>query len=197
MTKKFYKVSEAYTNYAEAIRDDNQMNVKKCPICGSIFETRKNEKFKVHFVGNKEGDYFFAPICNIVSIKFLEILKLNKITGYVEKDLDCSGWYDKNGIRLSKDISNYKEISITGRAGFLKKINGEEVPKCQDCNAIDYNCLDEINGLSVDLTWDGSDIFYFKNWEGVMIVTQQLKEILEGYKLKNIIFNELSQFQFE
>lgn len=31
MTKKFYKVSEANTNYAEAIRDDNQMNVKKCP----------------------------------------------------------------------------------------------------------------------------------------------------------------------
>lgn len=196
MLNEFYVINEKYTGYAEAIRDENQMIVKKCSICGSIFSNRKNDKFRVHFQGKREGDYYYAPICNIVSQKFLSLLKSENITGFIEKDIECSGWYDTLGNILQIDFSKYKELEVTGKAGYLKNINGKQVIKCIKCNSVDWKHLHEVNGLLVDLSWDRSDLFYFENWQGVIITTKKVKELVEKNKLKNIEFEKLSEFKF-
>lgn len=62
---------------------------------------------------------------------------------------------------------------------------------------MDWKHLHEVDGLFVDLSWDSSDLFYFENWQGVIIVNEKVKEIIEKNKLKNIEFKKLSEFKFE
>lgn len=197
MFNEFFVVSETYANFASAIRDDNQTIVEKCPMCGAIFEKRKYNKIKVHFSGKKEGDYYFVPICNIVSERLLETLREAEITGFSEKEIECSGWYDKKGNKLPINISKYKELVVNGRTGNLLSKDGKEVLRCPKCNALRGTALDKVNGLSVGNEWDGSDIFYFKNWEGPIIVTKKVKVLLEKKKMKNIIFKDLEDFIFK
>lgn len=45
----------------------------------------------------------------------------------------------------------------------------------------------QVNGLQVT-DWDGSDIFSFSNWIGVMICSEKLKEACEKEKIKGIRF---------
>ncbi len=53
---------------------------------------------------------------------------------------------------------------------------------------------DKIHGLFVGGERDGSDVFYFKNWEGSLIVTRRTKELLEKNKLKNIQYTALEEY---
>lgn len=39
-------------------------------------------------------------------------------------------------------------------------------------------------------------MFYFKNWIGVIIVTEKVKQLLEKNKMKNVIFEKLDEFTF-
>lgn len=133
MLNEFYVINEKYTGYAEAIRDENQMIVKKCSTCGSVLSNRKNDIFKVHFQGKREGDYYYAPICNIVSNRFLSLLKSENITGFTEKNIECSGWYDSLGNKIQIDSSKYKELVITERAGYLTK---KMANKCQNAQNV-------------------------------------------------------------
>ena len=44
--------------------------------------------------------------------------------------------------------------------------------------------------------WDGSDIFYFKDWKGLIVVTEKVKYLLEKNKMKNVAFANLEEFAF-
>lgn len=178
----------------EAYRDDNQMVTKKCPLCRAIFSNRKYDKFRVHFIGKKEGDFYFAPVCIIISNKFLRVLYENNITGFSLNEINCTGWYDKTGKLTSIDASQYKELVVNGRAGYLLDKSGKEVPRCSKCGAFKGDPFRPINGLSVGEEWDGSDLFYFKNWEGPLIVTRRTKELLEKNKIKNIKCTAIEEF---
>ena len=186
MMDEFFVVQQTYTDYAQALRDDNQMITRRCPVCGAIFSDRRFDKFRVHFSGKKEGDFYFAPICIIVSEKFLKVLYENNITGFSTREINCTGWYNKRGQAASIDASKYKELVVNGRTGYLLDKNGKEIPRCLECGAFKSNPYNKINGLSVGDEWDGSDVFYFKNWEGPLIVTRRTKELLEENKLKNV-----------
>lgn len=43
-------------------------------------------------------------------------------------------------------------------------------------------------------SWDGSDVFYFKNWDGVLIVTRRVKELLEENRMKNMDFIDVEDY---
>ena len=49
----------------------------------------------------------------------------------------------------------------------MHDLNGNEIEKCENCDEVDFWVKKGIQGLSVPLdSWDGSDIFSFKNWQG-------------------------------
>lgn len=196
MKNEFYILSKTYTNYAIAVQEEQPFIVEECPVCGAIFDKRIEEKYKMHFEGKKVGDYYFAPICNIVSEKMLQLLKDNEITGFREKEIECTGWYDRHGNKLDMDFE-YVELEVTGRGGDLLDIDGEKVKKCPECNNLDWDSLEEVEGLSIGEEWDGSDIFYFDDWKGAVIVTQRVKELLESEGMKNIDFTKLSEYEPE
>ena len=89
----------------------------------------------------------------------MKILYENNITGFSTKEINCTGWCDKRG---------------------------KEVDRCFKCGAFKGNPYNRINGLSVGDEWDSSDLFYFKNWEGPLIVTRRTKELIENNNLKKV-----------
>ena len=113
----------------------------------------------------------------------------------------CTKWVDHRGNPIAgKDFSKYKDLLITGRTGLLKDINGNVLKMdCEVCGRLQIGgegSLDEAEGLMVDENeWDGSDMFYFKNWEGNLIVTERVKTIIEKGKFRNIEFYNLKDYR--
>ena len=199
MQKNFYVMRTNYMGYAEVFIENDQTVWEKCPMCSSIFEERKHEILKLHFLGKREGDSFLhvgGCACHVVSLKLLKLLSENEISGFLQNEIECTGWYDKNGKLLDKNCSKYKELIVTGRAGYLKNRNGKEIPKCPRCGAKNILKAKKEKGFIIDEGWDGSDMFYFKNWIGVIIVTEKVKQLLEKNKMKNVIFEKLDEFTF-
>ena len=99
--------------------------------------------------------------------------------------------------RLTPFMCYFKELVIMGKGGFLCDKNGEIVEKCNTCNVFDYDKAGDMQGFGVNIEeWDGSDMFFFDNWPGVIIVTEKVKNLIEEKKLKNIIFTNLKEFTF-
>lgn len=195
ISQKFYMLSQTYTGYAKAIREEKQFDTVTCQYCGAVFQKRKKGKFRLHFEGKKEGDYYYAPICHIVSDRLLKLLYENAITGFSEREIECIGWIDGKGKPLQKDSGKYKELVVTGHTGDVTLLSGEKAIKCEKCGAIKTRLLYNKKGLSLGDNWDGTDIFYFKNWE-VLIVSERVKELLEVNKMKNITFESIEEYKF-
>ena len=196
MQMHFYFMETSSSNYLYAKIKSDQLIINKCPMCGRVYEEGKYEQFKIQLWGKKEGDYIFSPYCNIVSSKMLELLYNNEIGGFLENDINCTEGRDRKGILLKGNIPVYKELIVTGRCGYLKTRNGMEIPKCSKCGALKRDYLKKEKGFIVDEEWDGSDIFYFKDWKGLIVVTEKVKYLLEKNKMKNVAFANLEEFAF-
>ena len=199
--EQFYLLGDRRTVYAEAFSDMKQKHcMDVCDVCKSCLARRfsDNDASKVYFVGKKEGDYYkdlFLRV-HIVSQRFLEILNNEKVTGFRSQDIEFSGWYDRTTKKpLSMDGSLYKEIVITGKGGYLLDLHGNDIPRCPKCGKIERFGIYAYQGFTTDY-WDGSDMFFLKNWPGVLIVTEKVKKAVEKNKLKNIKFTKLSEFRF-
>ncbi len=193
---------ENYVRVYEA--EGNSKNIKEYAICSGCknpYGKRIKKNYKVYAVGKKEGDFYKAIICQIVSRSLLAELQKENVTGFEVMDMICTKWVDHRGNPIAgKDFSKYKELLITGRTGLLKDINGNVLKMdCEVCGRLQIGgegSLDEAEGLMVDENeWDGSDMFYFKNWEGNLIVTERVKTIIEKGKFRNIEFYNLKDYR--
>ena len=195
---KFFIMDTVYTGFAHAIDLGGKKEIFECPKCGGIKSIRL-EPIKVYFEGKKQGDCYGVPNGSIVNEKMQEILRTEGITGFTLENINVEGWYDSKRNSLLINYEDLKELKVIGRCGYLRDKNGEMLEKCNECGKINYaKAEDEVEGLSVNLDeWDGSDMFQFKNWRGVIIVTEKVKEIIEKNKLKNIKFTDISEFQFD
>ncbi|WP_217270018.1 hypothetical protein [Neobacillus endophyticus] len=182
-----------YGPFAEAIEKNNKFDVDHCDLCDSNLRIKK-ANLHVIFKGKKMADFYRIPQYNIISQKFQEILIKNSITGFSFDDIHIE---DEDSTLLPKNhINSLKELVVLGEGGFLHHLDGTIVRKCENCGRILEN-QELIKGFSVNFRqWDGSDIFYFKNWFGMPIVTAKVKEIIEEENLKNINFTDLNQFKF-
>lgn len=196
--KNFFIMKAVYTNFAHAVELGGEKKINECPKCGAI-ETIRLEPIKVYFKGKKQGDYYDVPGGSILGKKMQELLINERITGFKLENINVDGWYDSSGKILPREYDDLKELKIIGRCGYLRHKSGDILEKCDECGYFNYDrAEDEVDGLSVDLNeWDGSDMFQFKNWPGVIIVTETVKEIVEKNKLKNIKFTNISEFRFD
>ncbi|QAS59364.1 hypothetical protein [Clostridium septicum] len=123
--------------------------------------------------GKKIADYYTVSNHNIISGKFQDVLKNESIKGYKLKEIKVDAWVDGSYKKIDNDYTDLMEIDIIGRCGYLRNLNGVIIEKCEKCHT---EHQDEIIGLSVDInSWDKSDIFYFDNWIGNIIVTERVK----------------------
>ena len=199
--EQFYLLDDRRTVYAEAFSDMKKEHCTDvCDVCKGVLARRfsDNDISNVYFIGKKEGDYYYDLFLrvHIVSPRFLEILNNEKVTGFRVQDIEFSGWYDRTTKKpLNIDGSVYKEIVITGKGGYLLDLYGNDIPRCPKCGKIERFGIYAYHGFTTDY-WDGSDMFFLKNWPGVLIVTEKVKKVVEKNKLKNIKFTKLSEFRF-
>lgn len=125
------------------------------------------------------------------------MLEKYKLTGYELREIECTGWYDKFGEMQHLTDVELKEIFILGRCGAMCDAEGFEIEKCSVCGMVALSTKMRIRGLSVPVeTWDGSDVFSFDNWPGVMIATQRFKDACEKEQIKGITFQDVNKFCF-
>ncbi|MBQ2800429.1 MAG: hypothetical protein IJF03_03470 [Lachnospiraceae bacterium] len=193
---KYYYVTHD-EKYAQAYYEFEDGAEKKCPKCGKICEFSRIGVYHTRLKGKKQGDFYHAPGCYIGNSKFLEMLVKYNITGYEIKDIVVDGWFDQRDNLIDLDSSDLKEIAILGKCGWYADKDGKEIKRCDKCGIINFSTRKEVKGIKVEEdTWDGSDIFSFSNWLGVMICTERLKEACEKEKIKNIRFIPLEEFTF-
>ncbi|WP_160679951.1 hypothetical protein [Clostridium sp. C8-1-8] len=193
---EFYIMTELFSNYATAIVQESPKKVVECEKCKSI-DVILLDKLRVCMKGKKVADYYWVPSTNIISGRLQELLKYENVKGYELKELIVEDWVDSNYRSIEIDYSDLREIVITSKCGYLRQIDGRIVDKCEKCGNKIYEKRKEVEGLSVDLEkWDGSDMFCYDNWKGVIIVTERLKKLIEKGKYKNIQFINIKDFRF-
>lgn len=174
--------------FAKAIQEKSPYERKICEECGGVWITEL-ENISVSFRGSRKGNYYKIPAHFMIDKKLKQLFEENKITGYELKDINIEGSYSfcDDGIQ---------EMVITGRAGHLQKLTGEEFKACSTCGNI-IEDLDGFIGVGFDISkWDRSDIFLIDNFEGIPVVTQKVKDLLEKNKIKNVTFTNIKEKEF-
>lgn len=174
--------------FAKAIQEEMARERRICEECGGIRVTHL-ENTCVSFRGSRKGNYYTIPGHFMIDQKLKTLLEKNQITGYELKDINIEGSYGfcDDGIQ---------EMVITGRAGHLQKLTGEEFEACSTCGRIIEKTSGTV-GVSFDIDKrDGSDIFLIDNFTGIPVVTQKVKDILEKNKIKNITFTNIKEKEF-
>lgn len=193
---EFYIMGELFGNFARAVELESANKIIECEECGSINSILLNN-LRVYMKGKREADYYWVPNHNIIGSRLQELLKNENVKGYELKQIDVADWVDGKGMSIDINYNDLREIVVSSRGGYLRHKDGRVVDKCSKCGTKIYERRKEIEGLSVNLEeWDKSDIFYFNNWEGVIIVTERLKELIEKGKYKNIKFINIKDFRF-
>lgn len=187
MEQEFYFIGTK-DGFAKAIQEESPYERKICEECGGVWITEL-ENICLSFRGSRKGNYYKIPAHFMIDQKLKELLEKNQIAGYELKDINFVGSY---GFR----DDGIQEMVITGRAGHLQKLNGEEFEACSTCGRIIENTRG-IVGVSFDISkWDGSDIFLIDNFKGIPIVTQKIKDLIEKNKIKNVSFTNIKEKEF-
>lgn len=193
---KFYYVTNE-EKYAEAYYESEEAEKKICEKCERVYSKKRIGAYHTKLKGKKQGDFYHAPGCFIGNSKFRDMLVKYNITGYKIKDIVVEGWFDHRDNLIDLDSGDLKEIAILGKCGWYMEKDGMDIKRCNVCGLINFSTRKEVKGIKVqEDTWDGSDIFSFSNWSGVMICTEHLKEACEKEKIKNIRFIPLEEVTF-
>lgn len=189
---------EKYYNYAVLKCPNQPYDTDICPECGGVSTFRRNKILKTCFIGKKEASYYYDPMymAHLASPELLNLLKHANITGFYDQKTEFIEWTDRStGKQLDLDGNKYREIIITGRGGYLTDLHGTPIPHCNKCGKIIKYGIYSYKGFSTD-DWDGSDMFFLKNWPGVLIVTSKVMNLVKKNGFKSIRFLPLNEYQF-
>lgn len=164
---------------------------KECDKCGGVRSPIKNP-LKVQLRDDKTSDFYKLLGSNIIGNGIQDILKRHHFKGFKLSPIEIEV---KNEERLlDKELFKIARIEATGKGGFLQDHLGNKIPHCETCGAF-LNILRISEGLSVDeKEWDGSDIFYFNNWYGNLIITEAVYNVLNESNTQNVRFIHLREF---
>lgn len=195
MKQEFYFLRDKYgSGYAKAIYKTKDVTIKVCKICGGRHVVL-NSNLQVEFKGKKKADYYAVPGFFIISPKMYNILKENNVSGFEVKDITILESLLEKDKKSSFKNDNLKQLIITSESGYLRKMNGTLFEKCNACNRV-IEDMEDIKGIKINIDeWDGSDIFFIKNFKGIPVVTKRVKDILESNKIKNVQFTNVNDIE--
>ncbi|SFA99882.1 MULTISPECIES: hypothetical protein [unclassified Bacillus (in: firmicutes)] len=193
---EFYVIKQTYEDYAKTIPIDNTTEKEICYECEGIM-VKIIRPIKFYLKGSKQADYYnnIVPY-KIVSDRFQRLLKEHNFLGC--EILDAKINLESCPSKINSEyLEGLKELYIFGRAGLVQDSEGKILEHCPVCHRIPPSIKDEALGLSINLqTWDGSDLFYFSNWEGGLIVTEKVKDVIEEEKILNVNITNIKDFVF-
>jgi hypothetical protein len=198
MKEEFYILEEDWEkHYAEAIYKSDNPQIEICELCKGRRVTLTSN-LQVYFEGKKKADYYSVTQYSIISENMYNTLKENNITDFNTRDIHVTGCYDARGNKVDFETNGLREMIILGECGYLRKTDGNLIKKCEKCGRVKPVDKEDVIGLKISIDeWDGSDIFQFKNFKGVPIVTQKVKDILEKSKIKNVTFINIKDYKLD
>lgn len=107
-------------------------------------------------------------------------------------------WFIMNcfpkGIDEENDMSMYEVIeNYSFDTNWVNKLTNYYDGVFEENDGYVDNPNSLIAHLNNQCDWDGSDIFSFSNWIGVMICSEKLKEACEKEKIKGISFHPIEK----
>lgn len=148
-----------------------------CSDCGRLKSSRQINNLGVVLYGTLLLDFVWLDNPSIIISNSLKN-KLSKsdLKGFGFRGIDISGWRDKGIMNLkfdekSNDEHDLYQLVIEGKGGSLIPQNNMIIKsKCNTCEITTYEPLG--NGIIVDIAqWDKSDIFYMKEYPGLILMT--------------------------
>ena len=177
-----------------AILSENEYDRDICDNCGGIHITYKgNFNFKIM---GKLLDFYIASATPVISERFLNVLRENGYMGFEATETTPRyGTVTTVGDPIKE---KYYRLTVTGRCGLLKKLDGELFPYCRKCHRkIGSTGLVTTGVTFAESEHDGSDIFAFENLSNIPIVSEEVKDVLIKSKLTNLRFVPLTEYIYD
>jgi len=189
----YYFLLDNHNSRNQAIDCPNDYDREICDNCGAI-HIRYKGIFKFRIMG-KLYDYYTYIGMPVISEKFLNVLRENEFTGYeVSETAPRRGTVTKIGDPINE---KYYSLTVTGRCGLLRKLDGELFPYCRKCHRkIASTGLVTTGVTFAESEYDGSDIFAFENLSNIPIVSEEIKDVLLKSKLTNLRFVALNEWEY-
>lgn len=189
----YYFLRDNSNSKNKAILSHNEYDRDVCDNCGAI-----HIKYKGIFTFKIMGkllDYYSVSGTFVISERFLNVLRENRFTGYeVGESAPHYGIATMIGDSIKE---KYYRLTITGRCGLLKKLDGEHFPYCRKCHRkIGSTGLVTTGVTFAKSEYDGSDIFAFENLSNIPIVSEEIKDVLLKSKLTNLRFVALNEWEY-
>lgn len=191
----FFVVSNSFKDFASIQQHNNTKIREVCELCGGIIiRYVKPIKFSIKGKNLADINYDLVPY-KIISKKLQDVLTFHQLKGFELMEVEVTIHDALPGKEDS--LKELKELIVNGRVGKLRNKDGIELANCPQCHRVSANVKDDVTGLHVDpKEWDGSDLFYFSNWEGNLIVTERVKGIMESAEITNVEFTNVKSFVF-
>lgn len=185
---EFYMLREKKERFAQLKSTiEDYFNTPKCKKCGNYSTYLSN--LKVKFRDKETTDFYDVWGYTVISSGIQEKIKGFKNFNLLPIEIEV----DKKE-RLDEELYKLARIETTGKGGYLQNIHGEKFAHCEECG-LPIEVFSSPEGLSVDENeWDGSDIFYFNNWYGNIIITEKVYQVLNETNTKNITFTNLKDY---
>lgn len=141
--------------------------------------------------GEKVGDFVATAYSDwLITDEVAALLREEKLTGYelrpvkvCDRKLDFNLW----------------EMAVTGSAGKAHSDAGiRVVSHCAHCGSTVYSPIKKGVGIVLnEETWDGSDFFTIDEYYKYILVTENVKRVIEGNKLKGVRLVPISALGWE
>lgn len=140
------------------------------------------------YKGGKATDFLWCALTPVVCISgsVVELLEEHGFTGWSTYPVEV---YGRRGERLA----GYSGLAVTGRGGKRKRSRSRVITKPPP--AAGGKSYQIYKGLYFDESrWDGSSIFLV---EGIIIITQPVKDALKRAKVTNVRFTPLVDVEID
>ena len=189
----YYFLLDNHDQKNQAILKENEYDRDICDNCGAI-HIRYKGIFNFKIMG-KLLDYYSVSGTPVISERFLNVLRKNGYTGFeVSETAPRYGTVTTVGDPIKE---KYYRLTVTGRCGLLKQLDGEFFPYCRKCHRkIGSTGLVTTGVTFAESEYDGRDIFAFENLSNIPIVSEEVKDVLLQSKLTNLRFVALNEWEY-
>ncbi|XXF78196.1 double-CXXCG motif protein [Myxococcaceae bacterium GXIMD 01537] len=203
----FYLDDEMHGRYDTEFDSEDSRNLEsapRCPQCNAIIGMKKwlppyRGDLVLH--GEAFGDFVNVPgYTVIISERFAEAFNTEGLTGLL-------GLHPVEVLRVRGRKKGAKAVSVPrylvaspcfGRAAVdmaRSRIRHDEPVTCSECRDLSTEC---IHGFALEAgTWQGEDIFRPRGLQGLIVVSERFRQLVERHQLTNMRLIPIEEYVWD
>ena len=181
---EFYYLEDPFFDYAYRIGSRDHDAQQALELFWGIFNPTKPVIYKA-YQGGKAADFLWGWFGVCVSTKIIDLLTTNKLEGWTTYPVEV---YD----RAERLLPGYHGFAVTSYAG-ERQIERSPIVESRPLFPGGKTGLIYKGIFFDEALWNGSDVFRVGN--GIIVVTQKVRDILTINKIRNIGLVRLSEHE--